>query len=113
MFKVSNTLKGAPQETVVVKTGTGQGDCGYGEMFVEGKTYLIYAGQYDANTLWLWRVVTDSDVQEDIGILQQPANVGEQVGMPRTGESQRPFLVTLILMATFTLATGLVLRRKA
>jgi hypothetical protein len=112
-FAVADTLKGAPQATQVVTTGTGRGDCGVGDSLVMGETYLIYAEPYGGYDSWLTRVATASKMHEDIAILHELSHVDSKVGMPRTGESLQLPLLTFTLIAGLALSVGLIVRRKA
>ena len=110
-FAVADTLKGHPQATQVVTTGTGRGDCGAGDSLIEGETYLIYAEQYGADSLWLLRMTAASNVREDIAILQDLSRASA-VGMPRAGENLNFSLLTLAVIAGLTLLLGMVVRQK-
>ncbi len=45
LFEVTNTWKGIDKLQVIISTGNGDGDCGYG--FAVGVEYLVYASTSD------------------------------------------------------------------
>lgn len=71
--EVEKDLKAAGGRQVVVRTGLGGGDCGYG--FKEGERYLIYAhGEKDAPaTSICTRTCHIDDAEQDLKELDPPA----------------------------------------
>ena len=77
-LKVTEALRGTLDATVVVFTGSGGGDCGYG--FSTGKSYLIYAyqaktGQLTTNSCTRTRQATSGaagEIKELRALAKQP-----------------------------------------
>ncbi|PGS55798.1 hypothetical protein [Bacillus sp. AFS041924] len=75
LFEVSKTWKGISKSQVIIKTGQGDGDCGF--KFTKGQNYLVYARSskmYGENERTLTTTICDatkefSVAQKDLTIL--------------------------------------------
>ena len=69
-FDVAKSWKGVEKKTVLLFTGRGGGDCGYG--FEKGESYLVYAfGKDSLSTSICTRTRTLANAQEDLKALER------------------------------------------
>jgi hypothetical protein len=86
LFEVTDTWKGVTESQVIITTGSGGGDCGFG--FQVGQEYLVYASEStmysdeaELVTIICDRTTELSSAQEDLAVLGEGKPPTEQVDL--------------------------------
>lgn len=103
LFEVSQSWKGVAESQIIIKTGQGDGDCGYS--FQEGVEYLVYANsssmygdEDDLVTIICSRTKDFSTAQEDIAVLGQGDAPIKQVNLAGEFNGISPYVWALAIV---------------
>ena len=111
-FDVEKIWKGVSGKTIVVSTGLGGGDCGFG--FEEGKKYIVYAyGENSLNAGICSRTHLLTQADTDIAVLGEGMSPASEVGLnTKSNFSSTTVAVGIILVVLVGIIYKIIALRK-
>ncbi|MDN7243057.1 hypothetical protein QWY14_14735 [Planococcus sp. N028] len=117
LFEVEEIWKGVEQSQIIVRTGSGDGDCG--SEFQEGAAYLVYAGEpslysgfHEFETVICSRTSELGSAQEDLAVLGAGTPPTEQVNLASQENRQTIFMWIVSFLIVGVSAVYILLKRK-